>query len=87
MKLILISLIVLIVNIPFGYWRASVDRFSWRWFLAIHIPVLFVIGLRLASHLGFAWYTYVVMITAFFLGQKIGGLIVKRVGQEDKVKQ
>ncbi|RKZ66187.1 MAG: hypothetical protein DRQ44_07075 [Gammaproteobacteria bacterium] len=87
MKLILLSLIILVVNIPFGYWRARVDRFSWRWFLAIHIPVLIVIALRLVSHLGFAWYTYVVFVTAFFFGQKIGGLLVKRERQRGQKLQ
>ena len=79
MKLLLISLVVIVVNIPFGYWRANVDRFTLQWFLAIHLPVIIVIALRLVSHLGFAWYTYVVLVTAFFLGQKFGALIIRRV--------
>ena len=79
MKLLLISLLVLLVNIPFGYWRANVDRFTLQWFLAIHLPVIIVVVLRLVSHLGFAWFTYVVLVTAFFLGQKFGALIIKRV--------
>lgn len=79
LKLLLIGLIVLIINIPFGYWRANVKRFSLQWFIAIHIPVLFVIALRLVSHLGFMWYTYVVLVTAFFLGQQAGSLIIRRI--------
>jgi len=78
-KLILISSIVFLVNIPFGYWRANVSRFSFQWFLAIHLPVIVVIALRLVSHLGFAWFTYVFMVTAFFLGQQAGSLIIKRL--------
>lgn len=78
-KLILIGLLVLIINIPFGYWRANVRRFSLQWFLAIHIPVPFIVGLRLASDLGFAWYTYVVLVSAFFLGQQAGSLVIRRV--------
>lgn len=77
--LLLVSLIVLALNVPFGYWRANVKRLSLQWFLAIHIPVLFVIGLRLAFHLGFAWYTYVVLVFAFFLGQQFGSLMIKRL--------
>ncbi len=79
MKLFLISLVVLLVNIPFGYWRANVQRFTLQWFLAIHLPVIVVIVLRLVSHLGFAWFTYVVLVTAFFLGQRFGALIIRRV--------
>lgn len=78
-KLLLIGLIVLLLNIPFGYWRANVKRFSIQWFLAIHIPVIFVITLRLASHLGFTWYSFLVLVTAFFLGQQLGALVNKRL--------
>jgi len=78
-NLLLVSMIVLVLNVPFGYWRANVKRYSLQWFLAIHVPVIFVIGLRLTFHLGFAWYTYVVLVTAFFLGQQFGSMIIKRL--------
>jgi hypothetical protein len=78
-KLLTVGLIVFILNVPFGYWRANVKRFYLQWFLAIHIPVLFVIALRLASHLGFAWTTYVVLVTAFVIGQQLGSLVNKRL--------
>jgi hypothetical protein len=78
-KLLLISLIVLVMNIPFGYWRAHVKTFSLQWFLAIHIPVPFIIGLRLISSIGFGWLTYVFLVAAFFLGQKTGSFLLKRI--------
>jgi hypothetical protein len=78
-KLLLISLVVLLIYIPFGYWRANVKTFSLQWFLAIHIPVLFIIGLRLISELGFGWLTYVFLVAVFFLGQKTGSFLLKRV--------
>lgn len=81
-KLLTVSLVVLILNIPFGYWRAHVKRFSLQWFLAIHIPVLLVISLRLATHLGFKWPTYVALIMAFFLGQQLGSLIIKGLAKK-----
>ena len=77
-KLLLISLLVLALNVPFGYWRANVKRFSLQWYLAIHVPVVFVVTLRIVFHLGFAWYTYVFMLAAFFMGQKFGGHLIKR---------
>jgi len=77
-KLLLISILVFVVNIPFGYWRNNVKKFSKQWILAIHIPVPIIIALRLVSGLGFAWYTYVFMISAFFLGQKLGAVIQKK---------
>lgn len=78
-KLLFLSLIVYLINIPFGYWRANVKKYSWPWILAIHVPVLIVILIRITSHLGFAWYTYVFMVSAFFFGQQSGVYIYKRL--------
>lgn len=76
-KLILISIVVFILNIPFGYWRANVKRFSAQWFLAIHLPVPLIVGMRILGHIGFSWHTYVFLVAAFFLGQQCGGLVIK----------
>ena len=85
-KLIIVALLVFILNIPFGYWRANVKRYSAQWFLAIHIPVPFIVALRILSEIGFAWYTYVFLVGAFFLGQKLGSVLMnwihKRCKQE-----
>lgn len=85
-KLIIIALLVFILNIPFGYWRANVKRYSAQWFLAIHILVPFIIAMRLLAGIGFAWYTYVFLVGAFFLGQKFGSVLMnwihKRCKQE-----
>lgn len=78
-KLMVISVVVLLVNIPFGYWRRNVPKLSLQWFLAIHIPVPFIILLRLTTHVGFAWYTYLFMVGGFFLGQQFGSLLLKPV--------
>ena len=72
MKLLIIALSVFLINVPFGYWRANVSKFSFQWILAIHIPVLIIILERIVSHLGFAWITYPVFIAAFFFGQLLG---------------
>lgn len=65
---------VLTLNLPFGYWRSHVKRFSRQWFLAVHIPVPFVIALRILSGLGWHLITFPVMIGSFFTGQLLGGL-------------
>ena len=77
--LVFISILVLLFNIPFGYWRCNVPTFTLQWFLAIHIPVIFVIAIRLGAHLGFAWYTYLFLVAAFFVGQQCGSLIIRRL--------
>lgn len=75
LTLIINSIIVFILTIPFGYWRANVKRFSFQWYLSIHIPVPFIVALRIFSDIGFSWYTYLFLVTAFFLGQKLGSYI------------
>jgi hypothetical protein len=73
MKVWSVAALVLLVNLPFGYWRANASKFSRQWFLAIHIPVPIVIILRIVSGLGFQFATFPLMIGAFFFGQLIGG--------------
>lgn len=75
MKIAYVALLVFIINIPFGYWRSKVLKFSPQWFLAIHIPIPFIIILRIYSDIGFALYTYPILVGAFFLGQLIGSKI------------
>jgi hypothetical protein len=70
-----VTFFVFVLNIPFGYWRINVKKFSLQWVLAIHIPIPFIISLRLLTPIGFAWYTYIFLVAAFILGQKSGSLL------------
>jgi hypothetical protein len=79
LKLAIVTILVFVFNIPFGYWRANVKKFSLQWALAIHIPVPFIILARIYSDIGFAWYTYVFIVSAFFLGQKLGFISLNRM--------
>ncbi|MDP2726793.1 MAG: hypothetical protein Q8P59_04560 [Dehalococcoidia bacterium] len=63
---------VLVMNLPFGYWRANVDRFSPGWFLAIHLPIPLVVALRIFFGLGWQPVTILVLVAAFFVGQLLG---------------
>ncbi len=78
-RLIIVAITVYLLNIPFGYWRANVKRFSWQWILAIHVPVAIVIALRFLTKIGFGWYTYVVLVSAFALGQQTGVMLLKQL--------
>lgn len=60
------------LNIPFGWWRAGVRKFSPAWFVAIHAPVPVVVGLRYALGLPFRWITLPVFVAAYFGGQFVG---------------
>ena len=85
MKILLIAFAVLILNIPFGYWRANVARFSLEWIFAIHIPVPFIIAFRIFAELGWELHTFPILIAAFFIGQFIGGKIYSHRKNLDKL--
>ena len=84
MKLLLIAIIVYLLNIPFGYWRTNVKKFSLQWILAIHVPVPLVILLRIYGDLGFELYTYPIIVGAFFLGQFSGKKLFTRLKNQNK---
>jgi len=85
MKILFASLFVLVLNIPFGYWRANVKRFSLGWVFAIHIPVPFIIVFRIFTELGWGFYTFPILISAFFLGQFFGGKLYSFRKDEEKL--
>jgi len=72
MLLLIAACIDFVINIPFGYWRTNVKRFSLQWFLSIHIPIPFIILIRIYTGIGFEFITYPIMLFAFFLGQFTG---------------
>lgn len=72
MNILSVASLVFVLNLPFGYWRANVRKFSRPWFLSVHAPVPLVIALRVFSGLGWQWITFPIMIGAFFFGQIAG---------------
>jgi hypothetical protein len=66
-------LLVLLINLPFGYWRAGVRRFSPAWFVSVHAPVPLAIGVRLLAGVGFRLAVLPLFVGTFFLGQFVGG--------------
>jgi len=72
LRLVLVTMAVFLINLPFGYWRSKVRKFSFKWFLYIHLPVPAIVLIRIYSHIGFAFYTYPLLVGAFFAGQLIG---------------
>ncbi|GBD88650.1 hypothetical protein BMS3Abin03_02589 [bacterium BMS3Abin03] len=78
MRVFVVAIIVLLFNIPFGYWRENVKRFSVQWILAIHLPIPFIILLRIYSDIGFRLYTYPILIAAFIIGQLTGSKFYKQ---------
>ena len=85
MKLLLVAAAVFLINLPFGYWRSRVPARSRPWFLAVHLPVPFVIALRVFSGLGWQFSSFPVLVGAFFLGQYVGGKLQRRSLSAQKV--
>jgi hypothetical protein len=69
---------VFVINVPFGYWRANVRKFSTGWFLAVHGSVPAVAFLRIQSGLGFTVSTVPFMAAAYFSGQVLGSRMFTR---------
>ena len=82
MNLLFAAILDFLLNIPFGYWRAKEKRFSWQWFASIHFPIPFIIIIRYQFNLGFALYTYPIMLATFFVGQYLGKVLNRKFAKE-----
>lgn len=73
--LLLIGLIALaiIVNIPLGYLRQAVPKFSFGWYFYIHISIPLIIYLRIKS--GYSWKLIPLTIGGAIIGQIVGARI------------
>jgi hypothetical protein len=60
------------LNLPLGYWREGVRKFSPQWFVAVHAAVPLVVALRLALGLPFRWSMLPLFVAAYFGGQFAG---------------
>lgn len=67
-----IALLIFALNLPFGAWRAGLRKLSPAWFVAIHLPVVLAIGIRLLIGVPFRWITLPLYVAAFFFGQLAG---------------
>jgi len=76
--LLLFGLIALtiIINIPLGYLRQAVEKFSFAWYFYIHISIPLIIYLRVKS--GYSWKFIPLTLGGAFLGQIVGGRIRRK---------
>ena len=71
LKILAVSAICLLVNIPMGRMRERCRKFSWQWILWIHASIPFIIALRIGLKLHPV--AIPVNIASAVLGQLIGG--------------
>ena len=76
--LLLFGLIALtiVINIPLGYLRQAVEKFSFAWYFYIHISIPLIIYLRVKS--GYSWKFIPLTLGGAFLGQIVGGRIRRK---------
>ncbi len=76
--IIIISIAALILNLPFGYLRAPTRKFSFLWFLYIHLPIPFIFVLRRSVGVGYQ------AIPLLFIGAIAGQVIGARIRPTSK---
>jgi len=74
-------LVTFAINLPFGYWRGGLRKFSPAWFVAIHAPVPLVIALRFLLGLPFRWGALPLFVAAYFGGQFVGNRLRLRAAR------
>jgi len=83
-SILIIWLVVqsLIISIPFGYIRQNYPKYSFMWFLLIHLPIPFIMYLRIKA--GLSWHFIPLTLGGSVAGQIIGGALSRRRKQNDK---
>jgi len=83
-SLSIIGLVILtfIISIPCGYLRESFAKRSLMWFLMIHLPIPFIVLLRIKA--GIIWHVIPLTLAGSIAGQITGGLFNRRRKRDDK---
>ena len=71
MLLVLLTIAALILNLPFGYLRVNTKKFSFLWFLYIHLPIPVIFILRTLA--GFSIKVVPIIVVGAVAGQFLGG--------------
>lgn len=71
-NVLILCLLYVLINLPFGYLRAGVPKGTFRWFLYIHLPIPFLVMLRLWVF-KVSWRMIPLLVFCFALGQWLGG--------------
>lgn len=78
-KLLILVAVALVMNLPLGYLRQGTRKFSFKWFLYIHLSIPFIIMLRMSMGVSY-WYIPLSLGSAV-AGQFAGGRFRKpRIG-------
>ena len=74
-KLLLVVLFAIVINLPLGYWREGLRKFSLLWLVAIHGSIPLVIAFRYA--IGLTYSKMPITVTApIIIGSAVAGQII-----------
>jgi hypothetical protein len=65
--------LVVVLNLPFGYLRAGVKKFSVPWFVAVHAAIPLIALLRFVMGVGWRLNTLPLFVGAYAVGHFLGG--------------
>ncbi|MGB5623069.1 MAG: hypothetical protein WBN65_11300 [Gammaproteobacteria bacterium] len=82
LEFLVLLLAIVLVNLPFGYWREGVKKFSPAWFVAVHAAVPVIVVMRMALDIEWRLVNLPFMVAAYFVGQTIGARMRRRRGQQ-----
>lgn len=75
MKIALILFSAFLVNLPFGWLRRNEKKFTFKWWLYIHLPIPLIIALRIWLHINPWWIPGIIAVA--ILGQVVGSRWLK----------
>jgi hypothetical protein len=70
MKIAIVLIVTFLLNLPFGWLRRKEKKFSFKWFLYIHLPIPFIIVMRIWLGIN-PWFIPLIIAVAV-AGQAIG---------------
>jgi hypothetical protein len=75
-------ILALVISIPCGYIRQNYAKYSFMWFLLIHLPIPFIVLLRVKA--GLDWRFIPFTLAGSIAGQILGGALSRRRKQNAK---
>lgn len=71
-----LTFLAFVVSVPCGYLRQNFKKYSFMWFLMIHLPIPFIVLLRLK--VGLDWHVIPLTLGGAVAGQIVGGMVSRR---------
>ncbi|MEI6213469.1 MAG: hypothetical protein WCP10_05120 [Desulfuromonadales bacterium] len=77
-SILIIGLLVLafLVSLPCGYIRQNYPKYSFFWFVLIHIPIPLIVLMRIKA--GLSWHYIPLTLAGSIVGQIVGGRFRRR---------